>query len=445
MTAANAAPSLRELRKKAKDWERTAKRVYNYRRDVLPQVELHKLQEARGELKGAVKEERPDTQRIERAILHLEDLLRQIGNVYYPRSGWAENIETLLVAGILALGIRAYFLQPFSIPTNSMYPTYNGMTYEIFPDEQPNPVVSLARLATLGAFREEVTAPVAGEVSILIQTERETLFPNGQMVNGRNLFIFPAPKKQFIFVVGDEAVPIQVPADFEFWKVVRDRFFPEDDKGVGSDWLQETMRNKRFERKPFGVVLPLNMTVEAGETILAFDILTGDKLFVDRMSYHFVTPQIGDPVVFETIKAPTIQQYTREQAQQSARAQGFTLSQADLAQIRDDKFYIKRLVGWEGDDLRIEDPVLLRNGEPIEGAEAFAANHDRSGEYEGYTRQGQDIRFGVTVPEYHAYMMGDNSDESQDSRYFGPVLQKAIVGRALFLYYPFGKRWGLAE
>src|SRR5690606_849055 len=69
--------------------------------------------------------------------------------------------------------------------------------------------------------------------------------------------------------------------------------------------------------------------VRAGERMLSFDILTGDQLFVDRVSYHFVRPEVGDGFVFRTGNIP------------------------DLARIGGDQYYIKRLVGVPGDELRI--------------------------------------------------------------------------------------------
>ena len=61
-------------------------------------------------------------------------MLRRTGGAIYPKSSLVENVEFFLVAAIVILGIRTYFLQPFKIPTNSMWPTYNGMTPEAFHD-----------------------------------------------------------------------------------------------------------------------------------------------------------------------------------------------------------------------------------------------------------------------------------------------------------------------
>src|SRR5947207_4023100 len=57
--------------------------------------------------------------------------LEQIANKWlkpYPNAAWRENIEVLLVALTVAMGIRTFFLQPFKIPTGSMQPTLFGVT-----------------------------------------------------------------------------------------------------------------------------------------------------------------------------------------------------------------------------------------------------------------------------------------------------------------------------
>src|ERR1035438_3712164 len=48
----------------------------------------------------------------------------------YPNATWRENIEVLLVALAVAMGIRTFFLQPFKIPTGSMQPTLYGVNSE---------------------------------------------------------------------------------------------------------------------------------------------------------------------------------------------------------------------------------------------------------------------------------------------------------------------------
>ena len=55
------------------------------------------------------------------------------------------------------------------------------------------------------------------------------------------------------------------------------------------------------------------------------------------------------------------------------------------------------------------------------------------------------VQYGpVTVPDGHYFMMGDNRDNSQDSRYWGFLPQEYVKGRALFVYFSFGEESGLS-
>ena len=98
-------------------------------------------------------------------------------------------------------------------------------------------------------------------------------------------------------------------------------------------------------------------------------------------------------------------------------------------------------------------PVILhemrggtRNGQPITGSTAFDANGSRSGNYSGYLALGE-LAPGrkLAIPKKNYFAMGDNSANSQDSRYWGFVPAKDVVGRPLFVYYPFTKHWGPAR
>jgi signal peptidase I len=51
----------------------------------------------------------------------------------------------------------------------------------------------------------------------------------------------------------------------------------------------------------------------------------------------------------------------------------------------------------------------------------------------------------VTVPAHSFFALGDNSPRSLDSRYWGFVPEKDVVGRPLFIYFPLTSRWGLAK
>jgi signal peptidase I len=171
--------------------------------------------------------------------------------------------------------------------------------------------------------------------------------------------------------------------------------------------------------------MPLGRTVKAGDSLLRFDLLTGDQLFVDRMSYHFVRPSPG---------------------------QGFVFRTGNIAGIGQDQYYIKRLIGTPGDTLEIREPGIFRNGKPITGSEAFDANARRTGLYRGYFNGNPSVGANylkagekLTVPPDGFFAMGDNSGNSQDGRYWGFVPLRDAIGRPLVIYYPFTKRWGPAR
>ena len=117
-----------------------------------------------------------------------------------------------------------------------------------------------------------------------------------------------------------------------------------------------------------------------------------------------------------------------------------------------DKNYVKRLIGVGGDTLEMRNKVLFLDGKPQ--AEPFAEHTDPNNdvyapsmywqcEYRPAKLKDQDCRptrdnWGpVVVPPGKYMMLGDNRDDSEDSRYWGFVTRDAIRGRPLFIYYSF--------
>lgn len=115
------------------------------------------------------------------------------------------------------------------------------------------------------------------------------------------------------------------------------------------------------------------------------------------------------------------------------------------------KNYVKRLVGVAGDTLEMRDKVLLRNGRPVD--EPYARYEDRSGDavHPSMGWQADHVTSGTTrayhptrdnwgplvVPGGQYFFLGDNRDNSEDSRYWGFVPRAAIRGRPWFVYYSF--------
>lgn len=427
----------RKMRASAANWLELADKVWHFRRDQLSDTESNDLLLRTGELRAQVKA-RADAGKLKLAVETLEGTLRRTGGAIYPKSSLVENVEFFLVAAIVILGIRTYFVQPFKIPTNSMWPTYYGMTAENFPPgaEAPGPVERVFRFLAFGAQRRTVIAPRNGEISAEFDESTGTMVH--RTVPGRTWLVLPAKVKEYTFYVGEEPATVRVPLDFnDFDRVVSETFFGGR-QGLLAQ-LDEARKTRLARRQQHGfsnprdysrtVRLSLKRTAVAGQPIVRFEILTGDQLFVDRISYHFVRPKVG---------------------------QGFVFRTGQIAGIGDDQYYIKRLVGVPGDEIEIREPVLYRNGEPIKGALAFQRNGDRETPYRGYVNaqrnplvpaEAQYLLRGqtVTVPSGSFFALGDNSGNSLDGRYWGFVPEKDAVGRPLVIYYPFTRRWGLAR
>jgi len=418
-----------KARHDAKNWLHLASKVIHYRRDQIPAQELNAILQAENDLKNRM-EERADAAKLRATIERLEGCLRRSGGSHYPKSGMADNVEFALVALILFLGIRAFLVQPFKIPTNSMWPTYFGMTYDAYAEvaEEPGGVAEMFRFAAFGAKTYRADAPADGEVFVALPLDKG--MPQAvRTVAGRKWGVIPARLAEHVFVVNGQAVSVAVPEEFEFGRVYQlalQRPMSGPDAAVSllrasprgtnafitTDYRAESMR-----------LVPTGRHVKKGERIVSFDILTGDQLFVDRVSYHFTAPKVGDAFVFRTDNIP------------------------EITGANANSYYIKRLVGEPGDELEIRSPELWRNGAPITGSEAFAKNARQEDRYPGYTYGETRLAAGATlkIPADSFFAMGDNSPNSADSRRWGFVPAADVVGRPLFIYYPFTRRWGPAR
>jgi signal peptidase I len=97
--------------------------------------------------------------------------------------------------------------------------------------------------------------------------------------------------------------------------------------------------------------------------------------------------------------------------------------------------FIKRVIGLPGDTIEVRNRQVQINGSPIEEPYAhylFPVGDDEAGGFDVRARYGP-----VTVPADHYFMMGDNRDNSQDSRYWGFLPAHYVKGRALMIYWSF--------
>ena len=146
---------------------------------------------------------------------------------------------------------------------------------------------------------------------------------------------------------------------------------------------------------PSGSMLP---TLQIGDHILVNKFIYGPRLEVPLTQWSlgqlpgFREPRAGDVVVFI---------YPKER----------------------DKDFIKRIVAVAGQTVEARGNTLLIDGKQVEDAHAHYEKRDH-------------VDFGpYTVPAGHVFVMGDNRDESYDSRFWGPVPIEDIKGQALVIYW----------
>jgi signal peptidase I len=424
----------KRMRVSAAHWLELADKIFNYRRDELSTAESAELGKCTEDLRLKLSQ-RAEAEKLKLSVEALEPVLRRTGGKIYPKSELTEWVEFFLVAGIVLLGFRAYFVTNFQIPTNSMWPSYYGMTGEVYqtPQENPGFLKKTMRFLTFGAVHHEAIAPQSGEVAMnFFYSSRYNFTPLFTEKRSRKWLVIPTTVHEYTFYVNDTPVAVDVPEDFdlEFGKLMARVFFGGDNAAFERR-LDDDVQGGRAEQvvhqlSPGNAVrawrINLGKTVRAGESVMSFDVLAGDMLFVDRFSYHFVRPKVGSGFVFRTDDIPRIPEKERG------------------------SYFIKRLVGVPGDTLEIRQPVLYRNGRPIEGAASFQKEAQQIDSYPGYyNAESLSAGQSMTVPPGYYLALGDNSPESLDGRFWGYVPAGAVVGRPLFIYYPLTRRWGPAH
>lgn len=368
--------------KEAKLLSEHARKLLHRRRDVLSEATLADVEIEIDKLDAAAKTGD------ELTIKEASDRLDKVFGKVQPNrddGGWRENCEVLLVAFVLAIAIRAYFLQPFKIPTGSMQPTLNGIIGHPVSADKPLPNALVRGFQSLWLGRTYLDAVSAVDDEILALE----------------------PVKRFGFL---DYTNVVCRSGHSYLLHTADRVLRT---AIGSD----------------GFGLYPRRQLRAGEPIARGYVDTGDQVFVDKFTYNFRLPRRSDVFVFST---------------------------RDIAGIEMDdplvksEFYIKRLGALAGDTLRIDAPRLYRDGvlAPEAGFQrVMQAQHG----YRGYSNPPRLYKFHFlltpsdtfTVPAKTYFALGDNSYNSFDSRGFGPVPAGNVVGRGLFVYWPFNSHWGV--
>ena len=153
----------------------------------------------------------------------------------------------------------------------------------------------------------------------------------------------------------------------------------------------------------------------------------GDHILVSKLSYGLQWPT--DCKVLWSF--PPVNCYTSETIVMFGKPQ-----RGDIIVFRfpedEEKDFIKRIVGLPGDTVQLRNKVVLVNGQPLDD-KAFTQRID-PGVIDG-TINPRDNFGPVTVPEGSYFVMGDNRDQSLDSRFWGYVREEKIRGKAFRIYW----------
>ena len=208
---------MKNRRKKAKELLHAAYRVSNYRRDIIAQEQYTVLKNLVEEVEVLLNKKQVDQALFDTKLEQLDLFLRKVGGKIYPKTFLSDNIEVMLVAAIIVIGIRSFFFQPFIIPTNSMYPTYSGMNSIVYNKETaPSSLSKVISKLTLGARHYKITANNSGEIELLFaQTGNGGQVAYYEVVDGRKWFgLMPARLKEYTFLVDQKPHALRVPLEF---------------------------------------------------------------------------------------------------------------------------------------------------------------------------------------------------------------------------------------
>jgi signal peptidase I len=163
-------------------------------------------------------------------------------------------------------------------------------------------------------------------------------------------------------------------------------------------------------------------------------LLIGDHVFVNRIQFAPPTSWLGKLLPYRTPHRDEVAVFVHP--------------------VQPGIFLVKRIIGVPGDHLRLRDGTVYRNGERLEEPftkhrqpeeRSLYANNFPSVPPEGNgvtadwsIAQSQFVQGGeLVVPEGHFFAMGDNRDNSYDSRFWGFVPQENLIGRPMFIYWSF--------
>jgi signal peptidase I len=387
----------------ASDYRKSVLKLLASQEDIMNPEEVAEIREKAHDLKERLYESAP-IEKINDSVEALENAVISLIKPH-PNSTLRDIFEVALVAIAIALAARTFLIQPMKIPTSSMQPTLYGVTGENLKESAEEGVKEIP-----GFFARFVDSWVYG-----ISYHHLVAQCDGELrAVEKPQTVLPFVKKQR-YLIGNQ------------WHTL---WFPPTTLPVSGN-------STDFQALIYSNV-KLGQQFKKGEDIIKLKVKTGDHLFVNRLIYNFRKPQLGEIIIFETTGINGLQQGT---------------------------FYIKRLVGSEGDNVSIgSDRHLVVDGKRIDAsdpnfeiiygfdesrpyipnqyfghvnAKTAAEFRNRMGMVSGF----EDETSTFTVRPKHVLAMGDNTMNSFDSRAWGDFERSKIIGRSGFIYWPISERW----
>lgn len=395
--------------RKAGELADIVKKILNHQRDRLSAEAIGTIETALREFHALLRSG-ADSAAIKAAMASLEKTANEQLKAY-PNAGIRENLVMFLEIAILIVGSRAFLIQPMVIPTGSAQPTLWGITSQNLRGQSGFQVPSFPK-----RFWE-------------------------RWIDGVSYYQVTA--KENCTVLGVSRAPFTPGLRFKL--PILNCVEVRTDRGNHRIWFPPENHHQHLGfvlTSPAGDIL--SYEVKAGESLVKARVVTGDHLFVERVTYNFRRPHRGETIVFRSEHHP-----------------GMT----------EDTHYIKRLVGLGGERIRIgDDRHTYINGRRLTTndygfSQVFAfdpAGPPRADHYSGHvngtvwqqttgslgpTYNFPDERTEVTIRPGHLVCFGDNTMNSGDSRIWGQpdFPQERVIGKSCFVFWPFTKRFGWGQ
>ncbi len=159
----------------------------------------------------------------------------------------------------------------------------------------------------------------------------------------------------------------------------------------------------------------MSPTIQGNRKLLDGTRIAGDRIFTEGYAYWFAKPQRGDVVVY--------------------KVDGIPEGQRELYRLPPNEFYIKRIIGVPGDVLSIQNGHLYNHGQVLSEPVILAKL-----EFPDFRFPTQVYLTNPTndyiVPDGSYFVVGDNTTNGLDSRFYGAISKKEIIGRVSKIYWP---------